>query len=165
MKRLLLLRQRGTERLCNFRSTTVVFQQQHRSIVSKSSSVDDATATSDIAREKILRAPFQKVAGRPLFPWRHSEQLLDRLVPNSLEFQEKGNLVGGNIVSSNPTFDAFFTGYMFLEVPWYKMIFFKDWQQDTAENMTWAFTHGVSGVLSNVYQGTLYCVATSSVVR
>lgn len=121
--------------------------------VSKSS-VEDSASTEDF-RNKLLRAPFQRVGTPgPLFPWRHSEQVLPRLIPGSQEFKEKGCLLGGNVVSSNPMFDTYVTAFLFLEVPLYKMMFFKHWQADMAESMSWAFSQAMSAILSHVYQGT-----------
>lgn len=119
-----------------------------------SSSVDDAAAASRL-RSSLLRAPFQRVlggGGGAIFPWRSSDELLERLVPGSEEFQKKGYLLGGNVFSSNPMFDAYATAYLFMGVPMHQMLFFKHWQEDMAENMSWAFSQGVGGILSNVYQ-------------
>ena len=137
----------------------------HRSLIrsekiTKSSSLDNDNPTSAAElRNSILRAPFQRVVGgngQALFPWRSSDQLLERLVPGSEEFEEKGYLLGGNVFSSNPMFDAYATAFFFLRVPLYQMLFFSHWQQDLAENVSWAFSQGVAGILSNVYQSTYY---------
>jgi hypothetical protein len=112
---------------------------------------DDAAA---VAAEKLLKARFAKVAPPPLFPWRHEEALLDRLIPGTRDFEEKGPLLGGDVSSSNPGFDAFATAYMFLDEPMYKIMFFNQWRAALAENFSWAFTQGVSGIFSNVYNGT-----------
>jgi hypothetical protein len=109
----------------------------------------------------MLRAPFQKVVrggSSALFPWRSSDQLLERLVPGGDEFEQKGYLLGGNVVSSNPMFDAYATSYFFIGVPLYQMMFFKHWQEDMAEDMSWAFSQGVGGILSNVYHSTYFGV-------
>ena len=129
--------------------------------MSKLSGVDDAapssttTSTTGRLHNKLLKAPFQRVgpAGSPLFPWRHSQEPLPRLIPGSEEFAQVGYLVGGNVLSSNPAFDAFATAYLFLDVPWYKMLFFSQWQADLAENMSWAFAQATAGLLSNAYRG------------
>ena len=122
----------------------------------RSSSLDDpGAASSPRLRNSILKAPFQRAAqgGSPLFPWRHEEEPLDRLIPGTPDFQQKGYLVGGNVISSNPVLDNYATAYLFLDVPWYKMIFFSDWQADLAENMSWAFAQATAGIISNVYNG------------
>jgi hypothetical protein len=94
--------------------------------------------------------------GGALFPWRSSDQLLERLGAD--EFEQKGFLLGGNVVSSNPMFDAYATAYFFIGVPLHQMMFFKHWQEDMAENMSWAFSQGVGGILSNVYHSTYFGV-------
>jgi hypothetical protein len=55
-------------------------------------------------------------------------------------------------------FDAYATSYFFIGVPLYQMMFFKQWQEDMAENMSWAFSQGVGGILSNVYHSTYFGV-------
>jgi hypothetical protein len=113
---------------------------------------DDAAA---VAAEKLLKkSPFAKVAPPLLFPWRHEEAPLDRLVPGTRDCEEKGPLLGGGVSSSNPGFDAFATANIFLNEPIYKIMFFNQWKAALAENFSWAFTQGVSGMLSNVYNGT-----------
>jgi hypothetical protein len=113
---------------------------------------DDAAA---VAAEKLLKKTrFAKLAPQPLFPWRHEEELLDRLIPGTQDFEEKGPLLGGGVSSSNPGLDAFATANMFLNEPLYKIMFFNQWKAALAENFSWAFTQGVSGIFSNVYNGT-----------
>jgi len=118
----------------------------------QSSSVNDPASTVGL-RDKLLKAPYEKVNRPPLFPWRHSPEPLPRLDPASPEFDEKGLLLGGNIYTSHPLFDELGTAWMFMNVPWYKLLFFRHWQADLAENMSWAFIQGVAGILSNVYRG------------
>ena len=77
---------------------------------------------------------------------------MDRLIPGSDEFERKGYLLGGNVMSSNPMFDAYATAYLFMGVPLSEILFFRQWQEDTAENMAWAFSQAMSGILSNVYE-------------
>ncbi len=124
--------------------------------VTVSSSLDDPVSPTTVGlQEKLLKAPFQRVTTSrlPLFPWRHSPELLPRLDPTTLEFHEKRQLLGGNVYTSYPLVDELATAWMFMNVPWHQMIFFRHWQADLAENMSWAFVQGVAGILSNVYQG------------
>lgn len=123
-----------------------------------SSDLDEPASTAGL-RDKLLKATFQRVAHSrpPLFPWRHSAELLPRLDPTSPEFEEKGPLLGGDVYSSHPLLDELATAWMFMNVPWYHLIFFRDWQDDLAENMSWAFVQGVAGILSNVYRGRFFC--------
>lgn len=141
-----------------FQQTSIRFEK-----LTKSSSLDDSPSSSTELRSRFLRAPFQRVGGKgnALFPWRSSDQLLQRLVPGSEEFEQKGYLLGGNVFSSNPMFDAYATAYFFLRVPLYKMLYFSHWQADMAENMSWAFSQGVAGILSNVYKVPIEGIATT----
>ncbi|KAL3933659.1 MAG: hypothetical protein SGBAC_010297 [Bacillariaceae sp.] len=117
-----------------------------------SSSVDEAAAEA-LFRNKMLRAPFQRTGGnKALFPWRSSNDIMGRLIPGSEEFQRKGYLLGGNVMSSNPMFDQYATAYFFMGVPMSEMIFFQKWQEDLSENIAWAFSQTMSGILSNVYE-------------
>jgi hypothetical protein len=128
-----------------------------------SSSLDETPSTAGL-RDKFLKAPFQRVVEKsnrpPLFPWRHSGEPLARLDPTSPEFHEKGQLLGGNLYSSHPLVDELVTAYFFMNTPWYKMLFLRDWQDDLAENMSWAYVQGVAGILSNVYRGMSYYIPT-----
>eukprot|EP00980_Cylindrotheca_fusiformis_P030720 scaffold25296_cov162-Cylindrotheca_fusiformis.AAC.2 len=121
--------------------------------IKRFSNVDDAKAPTGI-RSSILKAPFKKVVGGrgAIFPWRSSNELLERLVPGSDEFQRKGFLLGGNVFSSNPVFDAYATAYLFMGLPLHKMLFFKHWQEDMAENMSWAFSQGVGVPFDSISQ-------------
>ena len=132
-----------------------------------SSSFDESTTTAGLG-DKILKAPFQRVGTvnrPPFFPWRHSSELLPRLDRSSLEFYDKGQLLGGNIYSSHPLLDEIATAWIFMNVPWYKMIFIQDWRDELAENMSWAFVQGMAGILSNVYQGMSLHLTISVSVR
>jgi hypothetical protein len=120
-----------------------------------------ATAATPSADEKsvesILRAPYQKISQPGLFPWRHAPEPLPRLIPGTSDHEEKGCLVGGNVVSSNPNLDALATAYFFLKVPWYNLLFFrKAWEQDLGESMSWAFHQSIPAMLSNTFQRTFY---------
>ena len=115
-------------------------------------SIDDPVSNTDL-RDKILKAPFERVDKiKPLFPWIHSTEPLDRLIPGTQDYFRKGNLLGAGLTSSNPKMDTLATALLFLDVPWYKFLFFKQWKRDLAEDMSWAFSQGVAGILSNVYR-------------
>ena len=79
---------------------------------------------------------------------------LQRLIPGTEEYFLKGHLLGAGLTSSNPAMDTLATAFLFLNVPWYTcLFFFKQWKRDLAEDMSWAFTQGVSGILSNTFRG------------
>jgi hypothetical protein len=162
---------RGTRRCCSSLSSFDGLALRQRVVTAERStpprkqcrllsSANDTTSTPEAiaAREKILRATFLKTQAIPphgLFPWRHDERPLERLIPGTFDFDEKGQLLGGNVASSNPSLDAFVTAYMFLGIPWYEIPFFRQYKSDLANSMAWAFARAVSGMLSNVYHGTL----------
>lgn len=112
-----------------------------------------ATTTADgKAVETLLKAPFQKVSQPGLFPWRHETEPLPRLIPGTTDYEEKGFLLGGNIVSSSPNMDALATEYIFLKVPWYNLLFFRRaWEADLVESMQWAFFQAVPAMFSNTF--------------
>lgn len=118
--------------------------------------VTERATVEAITANKILRAPFQKVAPPVLFPWRHEEQPLARLIPGTADFEEKGTILGGYIWSRNPSLEAVAIAYLLLNVPFYQLLFFRDWKAELADSFSWAFTQGVSGILSNAYHGKCY---------
>ncbi|KAG7337062.1 hypothetical protein IV203_008194 [Nitzschia inconspicua] len=117
----------------------------------------EATTTVDgkpipPAIESLLKAPYQKVSQPGLFPWRHEEEPLPRLIPGTPDYETKGFLLGGNILSSSPNMDALATEYLFLKVPWYNLLFFRRaWEADLVESMQWAFFQAVPAMLSNTF--------------
>ena len=119
-----------------------------------SSASSSSSSTTSTSHENLLRAPFKKAThpGR-LFPWRHEGKPLERFIPGTRDFHEKGHLLGGNVVSVNAQSDALVTAKFFLSVPWHKMLFFRHWKADLAESMSWAFAQATSCMLSNVYHG------------
>jgi hypothetical protein len=142
----------GEMRLCRCHSFLKRRLFSSQKFTEGTTTADDAAA---VAAEKLLKkARFAKVAPPTLFPWRHEEEVLDRLIPGTRDFEEKGPLLGGGVSSSNPGFDAFATANIFLNEPLYKIMFFNQWKAALAENFSWAFTQGVSGIFSNVYNGT-----------
>lgn len=113
--------------------------------------VDDTAINS----KEFAKANYQKIHGRQhpvgVFPWRHSPLPLPRLDIGSDEFERKGYLLGGDIVSSNPTADSYATAFLFMKASIFDLFFFKAYKGDLAESMSWAFGQGVSSILSNVY--------------
>jgi hypothetical protein len=90
-----------------------------------------------------------------LFPWRHQEGPLPRLDPGTMEHTLNPHLLTTTKMKpGNVTLNAFATAYMFLDVPLYQFFFFSAWKQEMTESMTWAFTQGVTGLLSKLPHGT-----------
>lgn len=155
-----LRQQSHKRRYCHYFSNTTTSSSRvnkRGSTILRVSDLDETSSTG-VIRDKILKAPFQRVDGKsnrpPLFPWRSSPEFLPRLDPSTPEFEEEGQLLGGNINMTHPVIDEMATAWIFLNVPLHQLVFFRDWQDDLAENFSWAFTQGVAGILSNVYRGT-----------
>ena len=89
-----------------------------------------------------------------LFPWRHQEECIPRVIPGTPEHATKGNLLSSTkMTPGNSTLNAYATAYMFLDVPLYELIFFNSWKAELTESISWAFCQGVAGILSNLYRG------------
>ena len=110
-------------------------------------------------------AAAHRASPPPLFPWRHSPELLPRLDPTRVEYEEQGQLLGGGVTKSTTMNgggsrqwwdEEMATAWLFLNVPLVQLAFFSDWKQEMATDMSWAFTQGVAGILSNVYQGRFH---------
>jgi hypothetical protein len=91
-----------------------------------------------------------------IFPWRHEEDPLPRLVPGTLDYDTKSHLLSTtSMTPGNSTMNALATAFMFLDVPFYQFFFFGSWKGDLADSMSWAFTQGTAGLLSNLSLGEL----------
>jgi hypothetical protein len=96
----------------------------------------------------------KKDAPRILFPWRHETSLLDRLTPGTLDYVTKGHLLSTTKMKpGNSTLNTYATAFMFLDVPWYTLLFGTSWKSELTDSVAWAFSQGVAGILSNLYQG------------
>lgn len=85
---------------------------------------------------------------KTVFPWRHDDKLLPRLVPGTLEHTTQGHLLSStNTPLGNATLNAVTTAYMFLDVPIWQLFLFPIWKAELADSMSWAFTQGVSNLL------------------
>lgn len=85
----------------------------------------------------------------PLFPWRHKPTPLPRLVKGTPEYTSLGPMITSirKMVPGNSTLNSMATGYMFLDVPWYEILWLSHFEADLAENIAWAFTRGVGELL------------------
>ena len=89
-----------------------------------------------------------------VFPWRHQEECISRVVPGTLEYATKGQLLSSTkMTAGNSTLNAYATAFMFLDVPLYQLLFFNSWKAELADSVSWAFCQGVAGILSNIYRG------------
>ena len=87
-----------------------------------------------------------------LFPWRHRSTPVSRLIPGTPEYKNKGLLLTSKSqkVYGNSSLNAIVTAYMFLNVPWYELIWFSYFQDELSSNVSWSFTQGVASLLSNI---------------
>lgn len=86
-----------------------------------------------------------------IFPWRHDATPLPRLVEGTLDHARLGQRLStatSNIGS--PEMNTWASAFMFLDVPLYQFLFFSSWKEELADNMSWAFTQGVAGLLSTI---------------
>jgi len=89
-----------------------------------------------------------------IFPWRHEEEKLPRLIPGTLEHFQQGGALGPGFPFQLPPFMQFVLGTIAatrLKIPWYHQLI-GGWKEELAESSAWAFSQGVSAVLSNTYE-------------
>lgn len=113
-----------------------------RSFSSSSVGTPDPAAAAAAAVDALPLEKHQPV--RPIFPWRHEQKtiVLPRLDPKTEEYEA---------TKPFPTPQAPFAP-LFLGVPLWDAVLFGGWKTDLAENMTYAFLQGVTGIMSNVYR-------------
>jgi hypothetical protein len=116
----------------------------------------DSTAAADA--EKLLQSTAIKHLPRPIFPWRHEEELLPRFIPGTPEYLKDIRVPG--------SFRAI-TAFCFLNVPWYQLLLSGNavWEEDIAHSTSWAFAQAVAGIVSNVYKVPLSEIALDDKVN
>jgi len=88
-----------------------------------------------------------------IFPWRHEEEKLPRLIPGTLEHFEQGGALGPGFPFQLPPLLKFVLGTIAatrLNIPWFHQLI-GGWKEELADSSAWAFSQGVSAVLSNTY--------------
>ena len=87
-----------------------------------------------------------------LFPWRHKTEPVPRLIPGTPEHKKVGLLLTSKSqkVYGNSSLNAIATAYMFLNVPWYELLWISHYKAELATDMAWSFTQGVASLLSNL---------------
>jgi hypothetical protein len=85
-----------------------------------------------------------------VFPWRHEDHPLPRFVEGTDEYVRLGHLLYSvtNQVGDR-RMNMLATAFMFLNIPLYQLLLFGSWKGELADNMSWAFTQGVAGLLSH----------------
>lgn len=112
---------------------------------STSTNADD---TADSQAEGASRGSANNVI---IFPWRHAEDPLPRLVPGTEDYANKGHLLSSvNTPLGHPTLNAVTTAYMFLDVPIWQLLFFGSFKQELTESVSWAFEQSVNRLLSRL---------------
>jgi hypothetical protein len=74
------------------------------STTSAVSGAADATATAAADAEKLLQSTAAKHLPRPIFPWRHEEELLPRFIPGTPEYSIRLPLIY-RAITRNPVID------------------------------------------------------------
>ncbi len=96
-----------------------------------------------------------------IFPWRHEDTLLPRLVEGTIDHATKGQLLTTvTTQTGHVQMNALASAFMFLDVPLYQFPFFGTWKGELADSVSWAFAQGVAGLLSNLIPqtGTFYSI-------
>ena len=91
---------------------------------------------------------------RAVFPWRHSVAPLPRLVPDSYEYFADGGSIGPSLPHVNKIVRTAlkWNSAAMLNVPIYKIMLFRGWEEDMAEQFAHAFGVSVAGMLANTYR-------------
>jgi len=73
-------------------------------------------------------------------------------VPGTIEYTNHGLLLTSKSQSlyGDSSLNAIVTAYMFLNVPWYELIWISHFKNELSSSISWAFTHGVANLLSNL---------------
>mmetsp|Transcript_62311 Transcript_62311/g.69714 ORF Transcript_62311/g.69714 Transcript_62311/m.69714 type:complete len:383 (+) Transcript_62311:16-1164(+) len=87
-----------------------------------------------------------------IFPWRTKPSLLNRLVPGTDEYTKLGLLLTSKSqrLYGDSSLNAIVTAYMFLNVPWYELVWISHFKNELSSSISWAFTHGVANLLSKL---------------
>ena len=99
-----------------------------------------------------------------VFPWRTKSSLLPRLVPGTPEHTKDGLLLTSKSQSlhGSSSLNAIVTSYMFLNVPWYELFWISDVKDELSSSVSWAFTHGVANLLSNLSSSSSSGISVSA---
>jgi len=85
----------------------------------------------------------------PLFPWRHEATPLPRLVEGTPEYTSLGPMLTSirKLVPGNARLNSALSAFMFLDVPWYEILWLSHFEADLSDNISWAFAKGVGDLL------------------
>jgi len=110
--------------------------------------------TNESTNEEETISPEESSSSTPndvIFPWRHEFAPLPRLVEGTIDHATRGHLLSSvTTQTGSPEMNMLASAFMFLDVPLYQFLFFSSWRGELADSMSWAFTQGVAGLLSNL---------------
>lgn len=128
----------------------------NHTLLSRQKQVGETTAPrKPNAVENALFGNRTKVAAevanpRVIFPWRHKEYPLPRLIPGSEEHVLEGGEFGPRMPFIPMKWGVTCLAGSYIGVPWYQVAL-PGWRQDLADSSSWAFSQAVAGVMSNLY--------------
>lgn len=130
--------------------------QGRRNLSTSSAAEADAVDAADA--KKLLQSTATKQIPRPIFPWRHDEKLLPRLIPDTPEFRRDMRV---------PSIFRSIVAMSFLDIPWHHLLISGNavWEGDIAHSTSWAFAQAVAGIVSNVYKVPLADIALDDKVN
>jgi hypothetical protein len=111
-----------------------------------------APSDADASKEPFIehKKVWQNVDKKPIFPWRHETEPLERLVDPNIS----GGVLGPGLWPMPWWIKQLFTltSAVHLNVPWYQVLTTSSWKQELADAAGFAFSQAVAGVLSNRYK-------------
>jgi len=112
----------------------------------------DAVADT-VWQGKLPKSTATVINPRAVFPWRHEDYPLPRLIPGSEECVAQGGTYGPGFPYLEKHLQFVVTHFAAsqLGTPWYQLLF-NGWKQDLAASSSWAFSQAVAGLLANTYR-------------
>mmetsp|Transcript_103 Transcript_103/g.213 ORF Transcript_103/g.213 Transcript_103/m.213 type:complete len:395 (-) Transcript_103:49-1233(-) len=111
-----------------------------------------APSDADASKEPFIehKKVWLNVDKKPIFPWRHETEPLERLVDPNIS----GGVIGPGFRPMPWWIKQLFTltSAVHLNVPWYQVLTTSSWKQELADAAGFAFSQAVAGVLSNRYK-------------
>mmetsp|Transcript_9927 Transcript_9927/g.22195 ORF Transcript_9927/g.22195 Transcript_9927/m.22195 type:complete len:452 (-) Transcript_9927:136-1491(-) len=103
---------------------------------------------------------------RAVFPWRHSPAPLPRLLKGTAEYHSQGGYVGPNMPPLNKWIRGalYWNAASMLNIPSYKILLFRRWEEELAADFSWAFQMAVAGLLSNTYRVPIESILSPSML-
>lgn len=137
------------------RKFQIQIQIRHRSSNISSNQLSKLASSNESFADKPDPNIHEKVAlkldPKEVFPWRHSQYPLNRLVPGTKEFLEQGGYIGPHLPPMSKPFRilAWINAAGFLGA---KVLSYRSWKNDLEMAFMSAFALGVDGMLRDVYE-------------